>query len=315
MSQEELEKEIAAQEKIVAADEYYFQSAQNAYQQAQTALSQAEAGYDVSYDQLKDAVRQASSARDTAEDSLDVLEEMVVPEVDAIAQAQLAQAQANLRAAAQQLSYTQVTAPIDGVVEACNVSENNMSSSQSPAFVVSNKGMLTVAFNVSAQIAAVLEAGDPVTVENGSAAYQGTILEVSTKLNDQSGLFPVKAQILSPDSTLLTGLAVKVTVDAQRADDALLVPVDAVYYQDGEAFVYRLSEGKAVRTPVTTGLSAGGQVQILEGLSVQDPVITTWSSGLEDGAQVTLSGPLPSQQQTAQAPPPAGEEADASQDE
>ena len=314
LSKDELEKKIAEMETLIKADEIYCQSAQNAYQQAQTALAQAEAGYDVSYDQLKDAVRQASSARDTAEESLDVLEEMVVPEVDAIAKAQLAQAEASLRAAAQQLSYTKVYAPIDGVVEASNVKENNSLSAQMPAFVVSNKGMLTVSFNVPADIASALEPGDPVTVENGAAAYDGTILEVSTKISDQSGLFPVKAQILSNDPTLLTGLAVKVTVDAKRADNALLIPADAVYYQQEESFVYLLKEGKAVRTPVTTGLSSGGQVQILEGISADDAVITTWSSGLEDGAQVTLSGALPSQQKAAQEAPAAPEsEASSSQ--
>ena len=56
-----------------------------------------------------------------------------------------------------------------------------------------------------------------------------------------------------------------------------------------------------MRTPVSNGLSAGGQVQLLEVLSVQDPVISNWCSGLEDGAQVTLSGALPSQQEAARA--------------
>ena len=311
----ELEKEIELQQQRVELNEQFVASASSAYQQAVNALEQAEAGYDVNYDQLKSAVRQASSARDTAEDSLNVIEEMMIPEVDEIAQAQMAQAEASLRSAVQQLSYTKVYAPIDGVVESANVEENNMYTSTMPAFVVSNKGMLTVTFNVPANIASSLLPGDSLTIENGSAVYDGTVLEVSTQVNSQSGLFPIKAQIHSSDPTLLTGLAVKVTVDAQRADDALLIPVDAVYYEGEESYVYLLKEGKSVRTPVTTGLSSGDQIQILDGISPEDAVITTWSTSLEDGAEVTLTGALPSQQRAAQesaASSSAGEEGSSS---
>ena len=64
------------------------------------------------------------------------------------------------------------------------------------------------------------------------------------------------------------------------------MPVKSVRYQNEEAFVYRLVDGKAVRTVVKTGISDEKYVEITSGISNDDVIITTWHPNLRDGVAV-----------------------------
>ena len=75
-------------------------------------------------------------------------------------------------------------------------------------------------------------------------------------------------------------------VSTAQALDAVLVPVMAVNVDvDGE-FVYVVENSIVVKKPVTTGISSDTMVQILEGLSQGEQVVTDVSSGLMEGMTV-----------------------------
>ncbi|MBR3599648.1 MAG: efflux RND transporter periplasmic adaptor subunit, partial [Lachnospiraceae bacterium] len=80
----------------------------------------------------------------------------------------------------------------------------------------------------------------------------------------------------------------KIYVTSDKVTDVLTVPTDAVYYSNGEAFVYTYVEGKAQQVFVEVGLQDQENAEIIKGLSTADLVITTWSSELYDDAEVVL---------------------------
>ena len=82
------------------------------------------------------------------------------------------------------------------------------------------------------------------------------------------------------------GLSVELTTTAHRTAGAVLVPSDAMFFEDGVAYVYVVQDGKAVRTDVTIGLYTADQIAVTAGLTPGNEVITTWSSSLRDGVDV-----------------------------
>ena len=68
----------------------------------------------------------------------------------------------------------------------------------------------------------------------------------------------------------------------------MIIPYDAVYFSAGDAYVYCVENGKLVKTQVTVGLMNDTQVSIADGLTADSQVVTTWSSKLRDGAEVTI---------------------------
>ena len=148
--------------------------------------------------------------------------------------------------------------------------------------------MMTVTFQVSEAVKNTLTMGQEVTVERGNASYTGNITEIGVAVNQQTGLFQIKAAVNANGSDLPSGVSVKLTTDTYHTNDsAVLIPYDAVYYDNTGSYVYLSVDGKAVKTYVTTDLFDDTQISVTEGIQPGDTVITSWSPKLMNGVEVT----------------------------
>ena len=237
---------------------------------------------------LRSAVRNAQIAYDSATQIYELTKGEAHSDAIKVAQANLGSATASFNAQAQQLEYTKVYAPIDGVIEQCSVTEQGNASPASAAYTVSNKSTITVIFYVPNSAVEAMRIGDSVTVENGQRTYEGSLTEVGTMVDPQTGLFKVKAVVNCDDNSLLTGLSVKIDASTAKAQQAMLLPQEVVYYEDGQAYVYTAEDGAAVQTFIQVGISNEEMVEVVSGLSPDSQVISTWDPNLTDGAAVTL---------------------------
>lgn len=188
----------------------------------------------------------------------------------------------------QKMDNLKVYAPIGGVVEAKNVSENDIYLSSMAGYVVSNKDIMVVNFAVSGEVAAEMSVGDAVTVENGNKSYKAEVTEIGTIVNSASGLFPIKARF-TEKANILSGVTVKLTAITAKSDKSIIISVDAIYYDDGNTYVYTVKDGVAVKTPVTIGIISEGSAEVIDGLNASDVVVTSWSPELNDGVAVEIS--------------------------
>ncbi|WP_186423634.1 efflux RND transporter periplasmic adaptor subunit [Lacrimispora celerecrescens] len=188
-----------------------------------------------------------------------------------------------------QMESSQVTAPIAGRVESFNISLHDMVSPQTTLCVISGEGGKSLTFYVSERIVGGLKTGDSIRVEKNGTDHTAAITEVSTMIDQASGLFKVKASIPDGDA-LATGTSVKLYVIAQRAENVLTVPVDSVYYEGGNPFIYTYTDGSLKKNAVTVGLADNEYTEIQSGIAASDQVVTTWTSELYEGSKVTIAG-------------------------
>ena len=168
------------------------------------------------------------------------------------------------------------------------VEVNGIAGSSNPAYTIANENMMTVTFQVSEAVKNTLTMGQEVTVERGNASYTGNITEIGVAVNQQTGLFQIKAAVNADGSALPSGVSVKLTTDTYHTNDsAVLIPYDAVYYDNTGSYVYLSVDGKAVKTYVTTDLFDDTQISVIEGVQPGDTVITSWSPKLMNGVEVT----------------------------
>ena len=180
------------------------------------------------------------------------------------------------------LSYYTVKAPISGTIQSKGVEVNGIAGSSNPAYTIANENMMTVTFQVSEAVKNTLTMGQEVTVERGTTSYAGSITEFGVAVNQQTGLFQING------SDLPSGVSVKLTTDTYHTNDsAVLIPYDAVYYDNIGSYVYLSVDGKAVKTYVTTDLFDDTQISVTEGIQPGDTVITSWSPKLMNGVEVT----------------------------
>lgn len=260
-------------------------TAKKGCEEAEAAVSNLES----SIDQLETQRDSLKAQKETAEGTLDITQGETYNETVASLQAGLAQAQVGLDSAAYQQSLYTLTAPISGTVESVGLTKNGMASASSIAFTISNKNTMQVTFYVTEDVRDEFTAGQAVTVSRGSSTYGGTITEIGNAVDMQKGLFKVKATIYDmPD--LASGVTASVTTTCHSAKDVIVIPCDAVYYENGDAYVFVARDGTAVKTPVETGIYDDQNIAITSGLLEGQQVITTWSANLIDGCAITVPG-------------------------
>ncbi|MDE7113611.1 MAG: efflux RND transporter periplasmic adaptor subunit, partial [Acetatifactor sp.] len=187
------------------------------------------------------------------------------------------------------LSYYQVTTPISGKVLGKNVEVNGMATSASPAYTIAGEDTMVVTFQVSESIMNTLQKNQKIKVERNGAEFDGVITEVGNAVNPQTGLFQIKAAVQANGQELPSGVSVKITSDTYTADNEIIIPYDAVYYETDGSYVYVVKDGRAVKTYVTAGIFDDSSIEIVEGISEGDVVITTWSPRLIDGVEVNAN--------------------------
>ena len=132
-----------------------------------------------------------------------------------------------------------------------------------------------------------LTMGQTVTVEKNGTSYSGTITKLTKLVDPQSGLFPVEAT-LSGAGALSDGSSTKLSLVAAKADHALLVPVDAVYYSGGNPYVYTYENGLVKRVFITTGISDDQYYEVTDGLDGTEQIVNSWTDDIYDGAEVRI---------------------------
>ena len=207
----------------------------------------------------------------------------------------------------QQVSYSSVTAPISGKVESCSAEVYDRANMNGELCVISGEGEKKVTFYVTQRMLENLAVGDSLTVEKSGNTYNAMIDEINTMVDDSTGMFKVEAQLTDTDNNAATGSTVKLTVTTGKAENVMTIPVDAVYYSGGNAYVYLYEDGKAKKASIEVGINDDDYVEVTDGLSADDLVVSTWSNNLYEGADIQLSGSGDSQAAPDSQNAPAGE--------
>ncbi|WP_244982539.1 efflux RND transporter periplasmic adaptor subunit [Croceicoccus marinus] len=233
------------------------------------------------------------------------------------AEANVAQLQAQLRAAGLQLGYTTVRAPISGRAGRAQVTEGALVSQAEGTLLttVEQIDRVYVTFNQSAtellrlqrQMAAgeidvpSRDAIDVTILFPDGTAYPmtGKIDFLALSVQETTGTVEVRAELPNPDNQLLPGEFVRGRIAVGTRTNAVTVPQSAVMLADDGGSVYVVGEdGMVEARKVTLGEMVDGKWIIEEGLSPGDEVIISRLQVLRPGMPVTVAN-TPTGQQPA----------------
>ena len=82
---------------------------------------------------------------------------------------------------------------------------------------------------------------------------------------------------------LRAGMFATVKLAMDRKADTLLIPTDALVVKKAKTSVFTLVAGKAKKVPVKVGFEDGKSVEILKGITGNDPIILAGKLALNDG--------------------------------
>ncbi len=202
----------------------------------------------------------------------------------------LENARASYNLARLELSYATVVAPISGVIASRSIKTGNFVQINTPIFRIVDDSRLEATLNVPERELATLRAGQPVQLVVDALpgrVFSGRVDRISPVVDAGSGTFRVISAFDEDAEALQPGMFGRIRIDYDQRTDALVVPRLALL-DDSEPAVFRIAEGKVKRTPVKLGYAEGQWVEVREGLSEGDQVVTAGKVALRDGTAVQV---------------------------
>ena len=218
------------------------------------------------------------------------------------AKAQLAQAEAQRVNAANNLSYTVVKAPANGMVGTLpyRVGALVSASIPQPLTTVSDNSEMYVYFSMTENqlLALTRQYGDMdealknmpevELILNDNSVYQkkGTIESISGVIDRQTGT--VVARVVFPnESRLLHSGASGTVVVPSIYKNCIAIPQTATVRMQDKTIVYKVVDGKAVSTLITVaGINDGREYIVLDGLKAGDEIVSEGAGLVREGTQV-----------------------------
>jgi multidrug efflux pump subunit AcrA (membrane-fusion protein) len=287
---EEMQKaEADAQQTKQALDaqEKVFQSRQQLYQEG--ALPRKE------LDQSQVEVVQARNQYAIAKRHLDTLQAIGKQQELKAAAGQLESAKGKYLGAEAQLSYSEIRSPIDGVVTDRPLYPGEMAAAGTAIVTVMDVSSVIAKAHIPQADAALLKIGDKgtITVPGLDEPVEGKITVVSPALDPNSTTVEVWLEAKNPKLQLKPGTSAQISLTAKTVKDALVVPAAAVITAaDGSpAMMIAGSDGKAHQKTVKLGIRQDDDVQILEGVTEADKVVSSGAYGLPDNTKIKIEAP------------------------
>jgi membrane fusion protein (multidrug efflux system) len=116
--------------------------------------------------------------------------------------------------------------------------------------------------------------------------FKGEVYAIAPRIEEASRSILLRARVANERGLLRPGMFAKVTLRLAQREKALLVPEEALWPMGQELFVYRVVDGKAMLSKIKIGQRMRGQVEVLEGVSAGDTVITAGQMKLRNEAPV-----------------------------
>ncbi len=119
----------------------------------------------------------------------------------------------------------------------------------------------------------------------------GTVLRLAPTLDPQSRTFRVEVEVDNQEGLLRPGMFIQASIIAERREDVIVVPRDAITLRAGRNVVFVVDGQRVVVRPVVLGLADDTRLEVTEGLNSGERVAVRGLETLTDGTQVRVVTP------------------------
>ena len=208
------------------------------------------------------------------------------------AEGTLRQAQAQMNASSNQLTYTQLVADHDGTISNLSAEIGQVVAAGTPVATIIQQGEREVQIFVPENRLDTIRPNEPAKItfwalENVTA--DGYISEIASMADQATKTYKVRVAIPSMPEGAKLGMTAKVNLAGSSTTD-ILIPRSAIYQSSGTPQVWVIKDNKASLRDVTVNGYKDDHVVIKSGLSQGDVVVTAGVNKLSDGLEVRLEG-------------------------
>ena len=199
--------------------------------------------------------------------------------------------EASFNLASLELDYTQIRAPISGVISERYLKLGNTIKTGEPVFRVTSLDPLVAYMHVPEREFRQIAAGQPVYIEVDAlteASVVASVTRVSPIIDPETGTFKITIELDGAAEGIKPGMFGRMNIVYDKHENTLQVPRSAIIETASDKFVFVVENEIGIRKTVETGFSGNGMVEIISGLGDGENVITVGHVGLKNEASVVV---------------------------
>lgn len=189
-----------------------------------------------------------------------------------------------------QIDKTEIRAPFDGIIGLKYVSEGSYISPSTRIASLQDISSVKIDFSIPERYYSIVDEGDKINFNVGgkNRNYVAEIYAIEPKIDVNTRTLQIRAISSNERFELLPGAFADMELTLETIDDAIMIPTIALIPQINDNKVYLFKDGKVVDKSVRTGIRREKYIQVIEGLSVGDTLLTTGLLQVKPGAEVTM---------------------------
>lgn len=188
-----------------------------------------------------------------------------------------------------ELSYTEIRAPISGMVSKRLVKTGNLVQLNQSLFEIDDFDPLIAVLNIPERELQRIKLGQPVQMlvdARPGDVYTGVVQRIRPVVDASTGTFAVTTEFV--DERLRPGMFGRLNVVYDTRVDALVIPRGALLGEGDEAAVFVVENDIVKRVPLQLGFVGDGKAEVLEGLTDGAQVVTLGQAAVRDGIKVKI---------------------------
>ncbi len=195
------------------------------------------------------------------------------------------------------LGYAAITAPFKGIltrrlVDTRAFVQSATTGKGEPLFTVVRVDRLRIIADIPEAEASLVKIGQAATFQANASRGQpltGKVVRFADALDSGTRTMRTEVELDAQALTLRPGMFGSVSILLADFPDTLMLPTSALLTGGGKPAVLVVEDGKARRREVEPGLSEGGRVQVIRGLTGDEQVIADGKTPVRDGQAVEIA--------------------------
>ena len=201
------------------------------------------------------------------------------------------EAQANAETVNAKARYAVIQAPASGQLIGRNVEVGDVVQAGKVLMTLSPEDAMQLVVQIDEKNLRLMALGQQALASADAypqQPFKAQVVYINPGINAQTGAVEIKLDVLEPQQNLKQDMTVSVDLVVARQPQVLALQVGRVNEISGASpWVWLVQAGRVVRRPLRLGLRGGAWVEVLEGLSEGDAVVTS-PIALREGQRVRV---------------------------
>ena len=199
--------------------------------------------------------------------------------------------QATFDLAQLEYGYTEIRAPIAGVVSERIIKLGNTIDVNAKTFHITSLEPLVSYLHVPEREYRRIQPNQTASIHIDALQgdrFDATVARVSPVVDPTTGTFKITIEVVDQTRRLKPGMFGRINIVYESRENVLQIPRSAVIEEGGKTLVFTVVDGVAEKKSIVTGYSEGGNVEVIDGISDLERVVYVGHINLKDGAKVSV---------------------------